>query len=167
MARWRSTLVTAAVLAAYSIFLLDFTYLEPLPWRSGQIGVVLLLVAALGAGMLSGWRWQTLLLLATCGVEMVIGLAGRTSIGLVCLKPAQATIATAHKISRLIYSCLRTRRPYSREHLEQAIRRAELARFKRLQLNAQRMGCILVPDLAKMRERARASHNEAASRSTP
>lgn len=58
--------MAALVLVGYSIFLLDFTYLEPLPWRSGQIGVVLLLVAALGAGMLSGWRWPTLVLIVVC-----------------------------------------------------------------------------------------------------
>jgi hypothetical protein len=61
--------VATLVMAGYSIFLLDFTYLEPLPWRSGQIGVVLLLVAALGAGMLGGGRWWSYpLLLAACGI---------------------------------------------------------------------------------------------------
>ena len=65
----RRTLVAVLVLAGYSIFLLDFTYLEPLPWRSGQIGVVLLLVAALGAAMVgAGSWWSYPLLLAAVGI---------------------------------------------------------------------------------------------------
>jgi hypothetical protein len=67
----RRAIVATLALAGYSIFLLDFTYLEPLPWRAGQLGVVLLLVAAFGAGMLVGWRWPALLLLAACGIGVL------------------------------------------------------------------------------------------------
>jgi hypothetical protein len=59
-------------LAAWSVCLLDTTYLEPLPWGAGELGVVLLVVAALGAGLLSGWQdWWLLLLLGAVAVGFV------------------------------------------------------------------------------------------------
>jgi transposase len=84
------------------------------------------------------------------------------------LGPAQATIATAHKIARLIYHSLKTRQPYSREHLKKDMQRAELAQFKRLRYRAEKMGYMLVPDLTKMRAKARtSSKNENENTSRP
>src|SRR6185295_9565071 len=71
------------------------------------------------------------------------------------LGPAQATVATAHKIARLIYHSLKTRQPYSREQMKKDMQRTEQARFKRLRFQAEKMGYILVPDLMKMRAKAR------------
>lgn len=51
-------------LALWGVVLLGHTrYLEPLPWSAGTIGVTLLIIVALGAGLLSGWQWWTLLAL--------------------------------------------------------------------------------------------------------
>jgi transposase len=77
------------------------------------------------------------------------------------LGPAQAKIATAHKIARLIYHCLKTRTPYSHEHARAEMQRAELARFKRLRRQAENMGYLLVPDLAKMRAKMRSARKSA------
>ena len=57
------TLLAGLVLAGWSVFLLDTVYLEPLPSTAGKLGVALLLVTAVGAGLVSGLRWWTLLLL--------------------------------------------------------------------------------------------------------
>ena len=73
------------------------------------------------------------------------------------LGPAQALTATAHKIARMIYHCLKTRTPYSREHAQEDMRRAEFARFNRLTRQAEKLGYILVPDLPKMRAKARSA----------
>jgi transposase len=75
--------------------------------------------------------------------------------------PAQALIATAHKIARLIYHCLQTRTPYSREFAQEDLRRAELARFKRLSRQAENLGFILVPNLPKARAKARSARKRA------
>jgi hypothetical protein len=63
--------LATAALAAWSLFLLDSVFLDPLPWSAGRLGVVLLLIGSVGASLLSGWRRQTLLLLAACGVGLV------------------------------------------------------------------------------------------------
>jgi transposase len=67
------------------------------------------------------------------------------------LGPAQALIATAHKLARLIYRCLKTRMPYSPEQIQADQRRAELARFHRLTKQAQAIGFALVPKQATCR----------------
>ena len=64
----RRAIAAATALAAWGVFLLDFTYLEPLRWGAAELGVVLLLVAALGAGLVSGWSWWTLLLIPAAGI---------------------------------------------------------------------------------------------------
>src|SRR5262245_30870108 len=52
-------------LGGWSVVLLGETrYLEPLPWSAGTLGVVLVLVAAFGAGSVAGWTpWALLLFL--------------------------------------------------------------------------------------------------------
>jgi hypothetical protein len=63
----------------------------------------------------------------------------------------EALIATAHKLARLIYRCLKTRTPYSPEQIQADHRRAELARFHRLTKQAQAIGFALVPKQATCR----------------
>lgn len=65
-------LVPALALAGWSVFLLAHTsYLEPLPSSAAWIGITLLLVVALGAGLLSGWQWWTLLMLPAAFVGLL------------------------------------------------------------------------------------------------
>lgn len=72
MARVEPLLWAGLALAGWSVFLLDTGYLEPLPWTAGGFGVALLLMAALGAGLVSGWRrWKLLWLLAAALVGCV------------------------------------------------------------------------------------------------
>ena len=54
--------LAAVALAACTFLLLDTTSLEPLRWDAATLGIWLLLVAALGAGLLSGLRFRTILL---------------------------------------------------------------------------------------------------------
>jgi hypothetical protein len=58
------SLLAAVPLAAWSVLLLSRTlYLEPLPGSAGTMGLSLLVAAALGAGLIAGLQWWTLVLL--------------------------------------------------------------------------------------------------------
>jgi hypothetical protein len=62
-------LAAVAVAGAWSAELLARTrYLEPLPWSADAPGIVLLLVAAMGGGLLSGWQWWTILVLPAASI---------------------------------------------------------------------------------------------------
>jgi hypothetical protein len=64
-------LLAAATLAGWSFVLLDRTrFFEPLPHTAGAIGVALMLVAGLGAGLLGGWNRWTLACVAAGGVGL-------------------------------------------------------------------------------------------------
>jgi hypothetical protein len=62
-------LLAAVIVAAWSVVLITYTgYLEPLPWEAGALGVVLLLAVSVGAGLVGGWHWWTLLILPAATV---------------------------------------------------------------------------------------------------
>jgi hypothetical protein len=54
-----ATLIAGVALAGWSLLGLGTTYLEPLPFSAGSLGVGLVLVSCFGAGLLSGWRLRT------------------------------------------------------------------------------------------------------------
>ena len=63
------TLLAALATLVWSFLTLARTdYLDPLPWSAGTIGVSMLVAATLGAGLLSGWQWWTLLVLPAAAI---------------------------------------------------------------------------------------------------
>lgn len=65
-------ILAALPVGAWSAFLFaDTGYLEPLPLEAGTIGGALLIAAAVGGGLTSGWQWWTLLVLPAAAVGLI------------------------------------------------------------------------------------------------
>ena len=69
--RYDAPIAAGMALAAWSVFLLDTLYLEPLPSDAGTLGVRLLVLASFGAGLCSGWRWATIAVAAAGAIGLI------------------------------------------------------------------------------------------------
>ena len=69
------------------------------------------------------------------------------------LGPAQAYIATAHKLARVTYRCIKTGQPYDEQLRKRDTEAAAMARFRRLSRQAEELGLLLLPKVQLRRNR--------------